>query len=152
MTTAATTATGSTAAVDRFRLPGGVDAAATVQAAATMVRKQTFTDQVELLLTTVGPRITAAGAGLSDARQLPAWRRGEEPREEIRLERVAALAEVATAVMADYPASVAASFLRGSQPALDDHSPVLMIRGASEKDLPKVMSEIRAAVRAFLQG
>jgi len=139
-------------AAELFRIPASVDADQVVQAAASKVRKRTFTEQVELLLTTVGPRITAAGAGLKDARQLPAWRRGEVPREDIKLDRVAALAEVTTAVLADYPASVAASFLRGSQPSLDDHSPVLMIRNATEKDLHKVMSEVRGAVRAFLQG
>jgi hypothetical protein len=124
----------------------------TVETAASTVRKRSFIEQVEFLLATVGPRITAAGAGLRDARQLPAWRRGEEPREDVKLERVAALAEVTTAVLAEYPASVAASFLRGSQPALDDRSPMLMIRNASEHDFPEVMGEVRGALRAFLEG
>ena len=139
-------------AAELFQVPADVDPARTVKAAAHTVRKRPFGDQVEFLLTTVGPRITAAGAGLNDARQLPAWRRGEAPREEVKLERVAALAEVTTAILAEYPASVAASFLRGSQPSLDDQSPVLMIRAASVEDLPKVMAEVRGAVRAFLQG
>lgn len=126
--------------------------AKTVEVAATVVRKQSFTAQVEYLLTTVGPRVTAAGAGLSDARQLPAWRRGEEPREETRLDRVAALAEVTAAVMAEYPAAVAAGFLRSSQPALDDRSPLVMIREAAADQLPGVMGEVRGALRAFLEG
>ncbi len=134
-----------------FVVPAGTPAKI-VEAAARTVRKQSFTEQVEYLLTTVGPRITAAGAGLRDARQLPAWRRGEEPREEIKLDRVAALAEVTAAVMVDYPPAVAASFLRSSQPALDDRSPMLMIRAASDGGLPEVMSEVRGALRAFLQG
>lgn len=124
----------------------------TVMKAATIVQKRTFTEQVEYLLTTVGPRITAAGAGLRDARQLASWRRGEEPRQDVNRVRVAALAEVTTVIMAGYPASVAASFLRSSQPVLDDASPMVMIREAGEDEMPKVMGQVRAAVRAFLEG
>lgn len=126
--------------------------AQTVIAAANIVRKRSFTEQVEYLLTHVGPRITAAGAGLSDARQLAAWRRGEEPREDVKKDRVAALAEVVAAIMATYPGAVAASFLRSSQPALDDRAPVVMIRTAGEEDLVEVVGQVRAALRAFLAG
>ena len=124
----------------------------TVKAAANAVHKRTFTEQVEYLLTTVGPRITAAGAGLGDARQLAAWRRGEEPREDVKRDRVAAMAEITTAITALYPGAVAASFLRSSQPALDDRSPVMMLREAVEQAMPEVMGEVRGAVRAFLAG
>lgn len=139
-------------ATAKLFVPTDVDTQQVVQAAAAKARKRSFTEQVEFLLTTVGPRITAAGAGLRDARQLPAWRRGEVPREDVKLERVAGMTEVTAAVMSDYDASVAASFLRGSQPALDDACPMLMIREASLEDLPQVMSEVRGAVRAFLRG
>lgn len=124
----------------------------TVRAAARTVRKRTFTEQVEHLLTTVGPRITAAGAGLQDSRQLAAWRKGEEPRRHVTRDRVEAMAEVTAAIMTEYPAAVAASFLRSSQPALDDHSPMVMIREASADSLDDVMKQIRSAVRAFLDG
>lgn len=124
----------------------------TVTAAAHAVQKLSFTDQVEYLLTSVGPRITAAGAGLRDARQLPAWRKGDVPREDVKKDRVAHLAEITKAITEVYPAAVAASFLRSSQPALDDRSPMMMIRNAEEGDLPEIMGEVRGAVRAFLAG
>lgn len=128
-------------------------AAETVAAAFSAVRKLPFAEQVEYLLGSVGPRITAAGAGLRDARQLATWRKGEAPREELRLDKVAALAEIAASVMAVYPAAVAASFLRSSQPALDDDSPLLLIRDAAqEEDLIEVMGRVRGALRAFLDG
>ena len=123
-----------------------------VRAAATKVGKTSFAEQVEFLLTTAGPRITAAGAGLQDSRQLVAWRRGDGPREAVKRDRVAALAEVTAAIMADYTAAVAASFLRSSQPALDDRSPMVMIREASDDSLADVMKQVRGAVRAFLAG
>ncbi len=124
----------------------------TVRSAATAVQKTGFTDQVEYLLTTVGPRITATGAGLQDGRQLVVWRKGEEPRESLKSDRVAAMAEVTAAIMTEYTAAVAASFLRSSQPALDDRSPVVMIREASTDSLPEVMKQVRGVVRAFLEG
>lgn len=126
--------------------------AETVHRAAATVHKRPFTEVVEFLLTTVGPRMTAAGAGLQDARQLAGWRKGGEPREDVARDRVNALAEVTVAIMADYSKAVAASFLRSSQPALDDRAPVVMIREATAETLPEVMGAVRGAVRAFLEG
>ncbi|WP_041293774.1 hypothetical protein [Kineococcus radiotolerans] len=124
----------------------------TVQRAAATAQKRTFAELVESLLTTVGPRLTAAGAGLQDARQLAGWRKGAEPRQEMARDRVTALAEVVGAITTHYSAAVAASFLRSSQPALDDRAPVVMIRETTAETLPEVMGEVRSAVRAFLEG
>lgn len=135
-----------------MRVTAGVTPDETVRSAASTVQKFTFKEQVDHLLITVGPRITAAGAGLRDGRQLPAWRRGDEPREVVRRERVASMAEVTVAITAEYSAAVAASFLRSSQPALDDRSPLMMIREATLDSLPEVMGQVRGAVRAFLKG
>ncbi len=67
--------------------------------------------------------------------------------------RVEAMAEVAGAILAHYKPAVAASFLRSSQPALDDRAPLVMIReAADDTTMAEVMAEVRGAVRAFLEG
>jgi len=110
-------------------------------------------DIVEYLLVTIGPRLTAVGAGLRDARQLLVWQRGDKPRQLMSDPRLRVIAEFALAVMARHESEVAANFLRSSQPTLDDDSPLLLIAGAnSEEELTVVQKRVRAAVRAFIAG
>lgn len=109
--------------------------------------------KVTFLLETVGPRITAAGLGLSDARMLTRWAGGERPRRADMGHRVEILFEIAYAVTVVYGGAAAASFLRASQPTLDDASPLMLLRGASDDErLAAVHGQLRAATRAFLEG
>lgn len=112
-----------------------------------------FDEQVVYLLETVGPRVTAVGSDLADARQLVSWSKGGQPRRGVSALRVAAMTEVTLAITDAYgDGAVAASFLRSSQPALDDQSPLLLIRQADEAAFDNVMARVRAALRAFLSG
>lgn len=108
--------------------------------------------QITRLLDSIGPRMTAAALGLKDSRMLLRWQAGDTPRGSTVPHRADALAEVVYAVTAVYPGSVAASFLRSGQPALDGDSPLLLLRGAADDDLPALQDRLRAAVRAFLEG
>ncbi len=108
--------------------------------------------QITRLLDSIGPRMTAAALGLKDSRMLLRWQAGDTPRRIDVPQRADALAEVVYAVTAVYPGSVAASFLRSGQPALDGHSPLLLIRDAPDDDLPALQDRLRTAVRAFLEG
>lgn len=114
-----------------------------------------FRDQVEYLLTTVGPRITASGAGLNDARQLAAWRKGAEPRSAIKEDRVQIMIEATIEIRGGFQndagsAAIAAAFLRSSQPSLCDAAPVMLIRAATDETVISVAEDIRGAVRGFL--
>lgn len=108
--------------------------------------------QVTRLLDSIGPRLTAAAVGLRDARMLLTWQAGESPRKPDTVHRAQVLAEVVYAVTSVYPGTVAASFLRSSQPALDGHSPLLLVRDTPADELPALQHRLRAAVRAFLEG
>lgn len=102
------------------------------------------------LLDTIGARITAAAIGLSDARPLYQWRAGETtPRAHDTDQRLRVLFRIVHEIAEAYTGRVAASFLRGSNPQLDDEAPlVLLAEGALDKVVPRVI----AAARAFLEG
>lgn len=128
--------------------PGEDDA---VAQAANWSAKQSFAGLVDYLLSTVGPRATAAGAGLKDARPLAEWREGRTPpREEVRQHRLEIVAETVHAITAEHSAEVAVRFLRSSQPTLDDMSPLVLISTTEIKGLVPLQAQMRGAVRLFL--
>lgn len=147
------TSTPTTPAVDS-RLDVG--RAETITEGMTSAWKQAQVDslaqQVTRLLDSIGPRLTAVALGLRDARMLLTWQAGESPRKPDVLHRAQVAAEVVYAVTAVYPGTVAASFLRSSQPALDGDSPLLLIRDTPADELPALQHRLRSAVRAFLEG
>lgn len=108
--------------------------------------------KVAFLLATIGPRITAAALGLSDARMLARWAGGEQPRRADMDHRVEVLYEMAYAVTMVYTGAAAASFLRSSQPALDNDSPLILLREAGGEQLSALHGRLRSATRAFLEG
>lgn len=134
----------------------GVDPVETITEGMTGAWKQaqvdSFAQQITRLLDSVGPRLTAAALGLRDARMLLTWQAGDLPRKADTVHRAQVAAEVVYAVTAVYPGTVAASFLRSSQPALDGDSPLLLIRDTAPTELPALQHRLRAAVRAFLEG
>lgn len=101
------------------------------------------------LLECLGPRYASVGLGLSDARQLKAWRDGiGAPRAEVVADRLRLLTQVTRAIDRSYSPDTAAAFLRASNPDLDDRSPLLVIAKTSSPESPDVMR----AVRAFLEA
>jgi len=107
-------------------------------------------EQAQLLLSTIGPRTTAAGLGLADARQVKAWVRDESgPREHLVAGRLALLCRITLALTSVYSPATATLFLRSSNPQLDDDVPLLILR---DGDPDVVQGRLLAATRAFLEG
>ena len=107
-----------------------------------------FAEQVAFLLETVGARITTAALGLADARPLYKWRDGQvdHPRSDA-VTRLRALYRVVWAISEAYSPTVAAAFLRGSNPQLDDKAPLIVLADGEPSG-----AAVIAAARAFLEG
>ena len=104
----------------------------------------------EYLLDTIGPRYTAVGLGMSDARQVKVWRdEGTAPRERAVAERLSLLAQATRAIARSYSGDTAAAFLRASNPDLEDRSPLLVI---ADDDPLLAQQVVMRAVRAFLEA
>jgi len=102
------------------------------------------------LLGTVGPRITSAALGLSDARQVKRWAAEDvEPREHAVALRLDALYWVVRALEPVYSAAVAARFLRSANPQLGDEAPLVVLARAEDE---RAIGPVLAAARAFLEG
>jgi hypothetical protein len=109
-------------------------------------------DQVTWLLEAIGPRFTAAGVGVSDARTLRRWRDGStEPRDHAERDRLQLLFRIAYVISLVYGgrASVAASFRRSANPQLDDQSPLVLLATSDQVEVERLLL---SAVRAFLEG
>lgn len=107
--------------------------------------------QVEWLLDSIGPRFTAAGVGVRDARTVRRWRDERlEPRDHEEQARLQLLFRIAYAIALVYGrASVATSFLRSANPQLDDEAPLVLL---SSQPVDVVQRRLLAATRAFLEG
>lgn len=103
----------------------------------------------DYILRTIGPRIAAAALGLSDARPLKSWiHDGVYPKQSVEW-RLETLFRVVYAISETYSPATAASFLRSSNPQLDDEAPLIVLADGSPYETgPKVL----AAARAFLEG
>lgn len=113
--------------------------------------KLSAAEKASYLLATVGPRISAAALGLSDARQIKRWATSEEiePREHLVAQRLDALYWIVRAVSTVYSPAVAARFARSSNPQLDDAAPLVVLADSVDTaDITRVI----AATRAFLEG
>lgn len=101
------------------------------------------------LLDRIGPRYTAVGLGLSDARQIKAWRdEGTSPREAAVGARLTTLAQAVRAIEIVYSADTAAAFLRSANPDLDDQPPLLVL---ADGDPLRASTRVLRAVRSFLE-
>lgn len=103
------------------------------------------------LLEAIGPRFTAAGVGVRDARTVRRWRDERlEPRDHEEQARLQLLFRIVYAITLVYGrASVATGFLRSANPQLDDQAPLVLL--ASEP-VEVVQRRLLAATRAFLEG
>lgn len=107
------------------------------------------------LLETIGPRVTAASLGLADARQLRRWSTDEaHPRQQVREDRLRVLFRVVHEISAVFGPATAATFMRSSNPQLDDSAPLLVLRagGADPDEAYEGQRKVLAAARAFLEG
>jgi hypothetical protein len=112
--------------------------------------RSTASELADYLLETIGPRYATVGLGLSDARQIKAWRdTGTEPREAAVRQRLTLLAQVTRAITRTYSADTAAAFLHSSNPDLDDQPPLVII---ADGDPLHGQTKVVRAVRAFLEA
>jgi uncharacterized protein (DUF2384 family) len=108
-------------------------------------------EQAKWLLDTIGPRFTAAGVGVSDARTVRRWRDDHtEPRDHTEHARLQLLFRIAYAITLVYgTGSVTTSFLRSANPQLDDQAPLVLL---ATSDPDETQRSLLAATRAFLEG
>ena len=112
--------------------------------------RSTAGELAEYLLETIGPRYATVGLGLSDARQIKAWRDLDtEPREAAVRQRLRLLAQVTHAITRTYSSDTAAAFLHSSNPDLEDQPPLVVI---ADGDPLHVQASVVRAVRAFLEA
>lgn len=104
-------------------------------------------EQAAFVQDTLGSRLAAAALGLKDTRTLSSWTRGGPIRSADGEHRLQILFRVVTAIEDAFSPAVAAAFLRGSNPALGDQAPLVVLA-----DDPPVQAEPRllAAVEALL--
>ncbi|OBI49784.1 hypothetical protein A5707_16340 [Mycobacterium kyorinense] len=107
-------------------------------------------EQARHLIGSVGVRYTTAALGLRDARTVRNWvERRAEPREHDVASRLAVLFRVVKAIESIYSPTVAAAFLRSSNPQLDDEAPLVVL---ATQPVDEGEQAVLAAARAFLEG
>lgn len=127
-----------------------ITASDALRAASATTTRESASEQAAYLLGTIGPRYATVGLGMSDARQLKRWAAGDgAPREHAVAERLQLLTQVVHAIATIYTADVAAAFLRGANPDLDDRAPIQVIAAATTPDDTR---QVLRAVRAFLEA
>lgn len=104
-------------------------------------------EQADYVYRVLGGRLAAAAVGLKDTRTLQSWARGGPIKSEDHEHRLQLLYRVTTAIERIYTPAVAAAFLRGSNPMLQDRAPMLVIA-----DTPAAEAEpqVLAAAEALL--
>lgn len=100
-------------------------------------------------LDNLGQRITAVGLGLTDASLVRRYARGDGKPSSEREARLRLLYRVARMVADAYDPQTARAFLRGSNPLLDDQSPLAVIADMPVEDAGAL---VVAAARALLEA
>jgi hypothetical protein len=107
-------------------------------------------EQARWLLEHLGPKFTAAGVGVSDARTVRRWRDEQiPPRDHAEEGRLRLLFRIGQTIHTVYGDRVTASFLRSANPQLEDESPLVILASGDPDETQK---PILAALRAFLEG
>ena len=101
------------------------------------------------MLDNLGQRITTAGLGLKDASLVRRYARGDGAPSAEREARLRLLYRVSRMVADTYGTATAQAFLRGSNPELDDDSPLLVI---ATRPVEAAAGEVLGAARALLDG
>jgi hypothetical protein len=105
------------------------------------------TKQAQIVQDLLGSRLAAAALGLKDTRTLSNWARGGPIRSVDGEHRLQVLYRLVVAVDEAFSPAVAAAFLRGSNPTLDDQSPLTVLADGSPA---AVEAPLLAAVEALL--
>lgn len=83
--------------------------------------------QARYVIDALGPRLVTASLGLRDGRTVPSWSAGGPIKSEVAAHRLQILFRVTYAVAEAFSPSVAAAFLRGTNPALGDQAPLAVL-------------------------
>lgn len=97
----------------------------------------------------LGGRLAAAALGLKDTRTLQSWAGGGPIKNDDHKHRLQLLYRVTAAIEKVYTPAVAAAFLRGSNPNLNDRAPMLLIAGDTT---PETEVRVVAAAEALLEA
>ncbi len=107
---------------------------------------RTMAHELEKLL---GAKLVAYIAGVTEARAVRQWSRGErEPRPDVP-ERLRTALRVALMIASADGSGVAQAWFQGLNPQLDDRSPARLLR---EGSLEEVGPHVLGAARAFVAG
>ncbi len=101
------------------------------------------------LLDNLGQRITTAALGLKDASLVRRYARGDGVPSADREAQLRLLYRVSRMIADNYGPATAQAFLRGSNPQLDDESPLLVI---AQRSVETAAGEVLGAARALLDG
>ncbi len=104
-------------------------------------------EQAQFVGVVLGGRLAAACLGLKDTRTLQSWSRGGPMKDPVQEHRLQALYRVTVAIEEAFSPAVAAAFLRGSNPNLGDHAPMVVLAQDPPADAEQ---RVVAAVEALL--
>jgi hypothetical protein len=106
-------------------------------------------EQAGYVYRVLGGRLAAATLGLKDTRTLQSWGRGGPIKNADHEHRLQLLYRVTAAIEKVYSPAVAAAFLRGSNPNLDDRAPMVLI---ADGPTPEAEAQVVAAAEALLEA
>lgn len=106
-------------------------------------------DQARFVQDTLGSRLAAAALGLKDTRTLSSWAAGKPIRSADGAHRLQVLYRAVFAIVESFGPAVAAAFLRGSNPTLDDRAPLVVLAENAPQDTEiMVMDAVEALLTA----
>ena len=106
-------------------------------------------EQAEVVQQVLGARLAAASLGLKDTRTLSSWARGGPIKAPDAEHRLQVLFRVVTAVNEAFGPAVAAAFMRGTNPALGDRAPLVVVADDPPAEAePRVLGAVEALLTA----
>lgn len=108
-----------------------------------------FNFVVKELIDTLGAKLVAYVAGVTEVRAVHEWTGGREPKDPRVHQRLRTALRAAKLITQHDSAPVAQAWFQGLNPQLSDRSPARLLR---EGDIEEVGPEVIAAARAFVIG
>ena len=106
-------------------------------------------EQAAFVREVLGSRLAAAALGLKDTRTLTSWVRGGPIRSAESEHRLQVLFRIVVAIADAFSPAVAAAFLRGSNPALGDQAPLIVLADESPVQAePRLLAAVEALLTA----
>jgi hypothetical protein len=128
-----------------------VSRAEQVQAALEAAHKRSVSvpadEQAQYVQDVLGARLAAAALGIRDTRTLQSWGRGGAIKGLDQEHRLQALYRATVALSDAFSPSVAAAFLRGSNPTLNGRAPMLVL---ADDPPAEAETQVMTAVEALL--